>query len=108
MPRPLMDHHHVHVAVDVSMIDAPESQVIFAGSSGSLNCSYPGGLITWKRSDNSIFGGSFSPATFDDEGHYTCDIYVPSSAASIAVPVVLYVVGKCLSCGVPYTLMVLV
>lgn len=88
----------VLLATDGSLINAPAVQVIAAGSSGSLNCSYPGGLPTWRRQDNSIFGGSFFPAVFPDEGVYTCDIYVPDSLASITVTIMLYIAGKYTTC----------
>lgn len=78
-------------------IDAPAIQVIQEGFSGSLNCSYndPTRLITWLwGQDGSPVTGHFVSATFADEGLYTCDIYIPSSAASTRVPVTLHVVGE--------------
>lgn len=66
------------------------------GTSGSLNCSYPGGLTTWRAPDDSAISGSFSQASVADEGLYTCDIYhyEPGPRANINIPVMLYVVGK--------------
>ena len=82
------------MCADGALIHAPRQQVVLAGTSSSLNCSYPDSLITWRRQDNSLFGGRISDATFADEGVYTCDIYVPASAASITISVTLYIVGK--------------
>ena len=75
------------------LINAPRYQVITEGTSGSLNCSYPGGHVTWERQGNTV-STIFTSATFADEGLYVCDIYVPSAEASDKVPVMLYVVGK--------------
>lgn len=79
---------------DRSEIVAPPIQVIQAGSAGSLLCSHPAGFLTWHHGPNDdIVPGQFDPATFADEGNYTCDIFIPASSTSTRVQVMLYIVG---------------
>lgn len=81
---------------DTTQINAPAVQVLVADTSGSLTCSYPGGIATWRRQGSgSTHLGRFSAAQLSDEGTYTCDIYVHTHAASTTVTVRLFVVGKC-------------
>ena len=77
-------------------VNVPRRQVAIAGSSAQLNCSYPGGLITWRRNGSEVEDGRISPVTIADEGEYVCDIYVWDYAVSTRVTVMLYVVGKSL------------
>ena len=100
----VVEHGFTHFSTDLPMtfsltddalINAPRSQVLAVGSSGSLICSYPGGQTTY-RLNNSIFDGSFSNANYSDSGDYTCDINVPSVGADIMVEVTLRIVGMLL------------
>lgn len=84
------------IGVDNSAIAAPRVQVAIAGSATRLNCSYPGGSVTWSKDGENV-NGVFTAVSTADEGEYVCDIYIFDLRISTQVTVMLYVVGKSLA-----------